>query len=259
MSPRNKIVAGNWKMHGSRAMARSFLDELARHPWDDGVTVVLFPPTVYLSWLSRLLENSSLVGSVALGAQDLHVEASGAFTGETSGQMIRDVGGTWVIVGHSERRQYSGESDELVAEKAEAARRAGLVPVVCVGETEAERDSGQAEAVVRRQLDAVAARLEPAALADLVVAYEPVWAIGTGRTATPETAQAMHAVIRDALDGLGARGDRVSILYGGSVKSGNAGELFSQPDIDGALVGGASLEAAEFARIIAARAAGRTG
>jgi len=251
MTARKSIVAGNWKMHGSRVMARKYVEALCRQSWDDRVTVVLFPPTAYLSTLNGLLEGSP----VALGAQDLHAADSGAFTGETSALMIRDVGGTWVIVGHSERRQYQGETDAQVADKVVAAQRSGLTAVVCVGETEAERDAGRAEAVVRRQLAAVAERLDVAARSELVVAYEPVWAIGTGRTASPEAAQAMHAVIRGELGALGARADEVPLLYGGSVKSGNAGALFQQPDIDGALVGGASLEAEEFARIIAARAA----
>lgn len=255
MTARKTIVAGNWKMHGSREMVLAYLEELGRHSWDDGVTVVLFPPTAYLSTFDGQLRASRLSESVALGAQDLHAEPSGAFTGETSGPMIRDVGGRWVIVGHSERRHYQGETDEQVAQKAAAAGRAGLIPVVCVGETEAERDAGHAEAVVRRQLGAVAERLGAEALSELVIAYEPVWAIGTGRTASPEAAQGMHEVIRSELAALGARADEVPLLYGGSVKSGNAGALFQQPDIDGALVGGASLEAAEFARIIAAGAA----
>jgi triosephosphate isomerase len=255
MTARKSIVAGNWKMNGSRAMAREYVEELCRQSWDHRVTVVLFPPTAYLSTLNGLLEASPLAQTVALGAQDLHAEASGAFTGETSAPMIRDVGGSWVIVGHSERRQYQGESDAQIAEKAVAAQRSGLTAVLCVGETEAERDAGRAEAVVRRQLGAVAEKLDAAARSELVVAYEPVWAIGTGRTASPEAVQAMHAVIRSELGALGAQAEQVPLLYGGSVKSGNAATLFQQPDIDGALVGGASLEAKEFARIVAARAA----
>ncbi len=245
-----KIVAGNWKMHGSSAMLSAYVEALGSLELADNVSLVLFPPVAFLDCCRRLLAGQPLEGRLELGAQDLHPEREGAFTGEISGPMIRDLGGSWVLVGHSERRQYQGESDELVARKAEAALTAGLKPVVCVGETEAERDAGAAEEVVSRQVAAVTARLDDRALAGIVVAYEPVWAIGTGRTASAEQAQATHAVIREQLRR--ACDAEIPLLYGGSVKSGNAAGLFAQPDIDGALVGGASLDAQEFAAIVAA-------
>jgi triosephosphate isomerase len=196
----------------------------------------------------RLLKGSG----VALGAQSVCAEAQGAFTGEVSAAMLKDVGCRYVLVGHSERRQLYGESDELVARKFVAAQSQGLVPVLCVGETLEEREAGQTLAVISRQMDAVLTVSGVAALGQAVVAYEPVWAIGTGRTATPEQAQEVHATIRSKIAGVDATiGGLVRILYGGSVKASNARELFAMPDIDGGLVGGASLKADEFARICA--------
>jgi len=210
---------------------------------------VVCPPFVYLQETARLLKDSD----VALGAQSLCAEPIGAFTGEVSGTMLRDVGCGYVLVGHSERRQLYGENDALVARKFVAAQAAGLVPVLCVGETLEERERGLTTEVVARQLDAVLAVTGVGALRSAVIAYEPVWAIGTGRTATPEQAQEVHAMIRARVAAADARiGGEVRILYGGSVKASNARELFAMADIDGGLVGGASLKADEFAQICAA-------
>jgi triosephosphate isomerase len=247
---RTPLVAGNWKMHGSRAentsLVESLLDLLKP---DSKADVLLCPPFVYLWETGRMLKDTD----VALGAQSLCAEALGAFTGEVSGAMLRDVGCGYVLVGHSERRQLYGENDALVARKFVAAQGQGLVPVLCVGETLEERESGRTNEVVARQIDAVLSVSGVASLGQAVVAYEPVWAIGTGRTASPEQAQEVHAMIRarvEALDGTIARS--VRILYGGSVKASNARELFAMADIDGGLVGGASLKAEEFAQICAA-------
>lgn len=247
---RKPLVAGNWKMHGSRnenaALVRSLLDRL---PAQCAAEVMVCPPFVYLLDTGRLLRDSA----VGLGAQSLCAEAQGAFTGEVSGAMLRDVGCRYVLVGHSERRQLFGEHDALVARKFVAAQSQGLVPVLCVGETLEEREGGQTTAVVARQLDAVLGLTGVAAFAAAVVAYEPVWAIGTGRNATPEQAQEVHAMIRGRIAALDAAiGASVRILYGGSVKGANAAELFAMPDIDGGLVGGASLKGEEFAQICAA-------
>jgi triosephosphate isomerase len=247
---RKPLVAGNWKMHGSRAenarLVRSLLDLLRP---DGRSEVLLCPPFVYLWEIERLLKDSE----VALGAQSLCAEAQGAFTGEVSGTMLRDVGCRYVLVGHSERRQLFGEHDALVARKFMAAQAHGLTPVLCVGETLEEREAGRTGDVVSRQLEAVLAVSGIAAFDRAVVAYEPVWAIGTGRNATPEQAQDVHASIRGQLSALDAIiGGSLRILYGGSVKASNARELFAMADIDGGLVGGASLKAEEFAQICAA-------
>ena len=241
---RTPIVAGNWKMHGSREFARAFVRDLAARLGAD-TEVLLFPPQVLLGTVVEACAGHA----IGVGAQTVHPEPSGAFTGETSAEQVRDLGGEWTLVGHSERRQHFGEDDAAVAARVVAAERAGLAPVLCVGETLAERRAGNAEAVVLRQLDAVLER-PGASLASGAVAYEPVWAIGTGETATPAQAQAMHAVIRARLEeaGLGS----LRVLYGGSVKKDNAAELFAEPDIDGGLVGGASLDADSFAAIVAA-------
>ncbi len=248
-----KTVAGNWKMHGSSAQLESYVAALASAELTAETKVLWFPPVAYLEQARRLLSAAGLDGRVELGAQDLSQAAEGAYTGEVAGAMVRDLGGRWVLVGHSERRQYHGESNALVGAKAQAALVAELTPIICVGETEAERDAGNAEAVVRTQLDAVVDALGNA-VRGATVAYEPVWAIGTGRTATAEQAQEMHAAIRAHLDKVAPGAGAVPLLYGGSVKAANAGGLFAQPDIDGALVGGASLDAAEFAAIAAAAA-----
>ena len=244
---RERIVAGNWKMHGSREMARGLAAAVAAGA-PAGVRLVLVPPFPYLGLVA-----DAGAGRIDAGAQDVSAHAQGAYTGEVAAPMVADCGARYAIVGHSERRQYHAESDALVAEKFIAAQAAGLVPILCVGESLAEREAGETEAVVGRQLDAVLAAAGAAAFGRAVLAYEPVWAIGTGRTASSGQAQAVHAFLRGkvaALDAIVARS--LPVLYGGSVKPSNAGELFSQPDIDGGLVGGASLVAADFLAIAAA-------
>jgi triosephosphate isomerase len=247
MSTRHRIVAGNWKMHGSRAENQALLEALLGSGRIDArATCVVCPPFVYLSELARSLKGSA----IGLGAQDVCAESHGAFTGEVSAAMLRDVGCEYVLVGHSERRALYGEDDAMVARKFASAQARALTPILCVGELLAERDAGQTHAVVGRQLDAVLAVSGVAALARAVLAYEPVWAIGTGRAASPEQAEDVHAFIRArvaAHDASIAAGLRV--LYGGSVKAGNAAELFGMPNVDGGLIGGASLKAEEFLAI----------
>ncbi len=245
---RRRLLCGNWKMNLDRAAARSLASSLRSsasalrehgHP-----EVVLFPPFPYLGVVGDVVRGSSL----ALGAQNLHQSRQGAFTGEVSAGMLVDMGCTHVIVGHSERRHGFGESDVLVAEKAEAAVSAGLTPVVCVGETGDERDANATFRVVERQLGAVIEALgSPEALSACVLAYEPVWAIGTGRVAMPEQAQAVHHRLRMVL---GAAGESVPILYGGSLNGDNARDIFAQADVDGGLVGGASLTASGFLQLL---------
>ncbi len=251
---RRPIVAGNWKMHGSRAFVSELLAGIKEGVTAcEGVEVIVCPPFVYLDQAASLLEGAR----VALGAQNLcQVSGQGAYTGEISCDMLRDLGAGHVIVGHSERRNIYGESDALVAEKAIVAAAAGLTPILCVGELLEERESGQTEQVVGRQLDALLQREEgAAALEKSVIAYEPVWAIGTGRTATPEQAQEVHAYIRQRLAQISQNlADGARILYGGSVKPGNAAELFGMADIDGGLIGGASLKAGDFLAICRAAA-----
>lgn len=243
---RRKVVAGNWKMNGSSEFARAYCLEISSHLPVDDIDVVLFPPFPYLGAIA--------LSDVALGAQDCSVNASGAFTGDVSAEMLRDIGARYVLVGHSERRVMHGESDELVAQKCLSALKADLVPVLCVGESMQEREAGAAFDVVSRQVNAVLSVLSKTQLKKLVVAYEPVWAIGTGLTATPDQAQEMHQFIRANIANVDAEGaEAVSILYGGSVKSDNACELFAKNDIDGALVGGASLKVEEFIAICRAR------
>jgi triosephosphate isomerase (TIM) len=247
---RRPVVAGNWKMHGSRAENAALVDGiLAKLPQDGAAECVVCPPFVYLQEIGRLLRDTTVV----LGAQDVCAEAQGAYTGEVSASMLKDVGCVYVIVGHSERRIVFGEHDRSVARKFAAAQSKGLVPILCVGEQLAERESGRTHDVVSRQLDAVLELSGAESLANALIAYEPVWAIGTGRNATPEQAQDVHAFIRARI---GARDARIAaatrILYGGSVKAGNAAELFAMPDVDGGLIGGASLKAEEFVSILAA-------
>ncbi len=241
-------------MHGSLQTLTDYVSGLAQAlPSGLLPQIVLFPPVGYLAPLQLTIRSAGLEDKVLLGGQDLHTQKEGAFTGDTAGAMLADLGAQWVLVGHSERRQYHGEDDRTVAEKAAAALAAGLTPVVCVGESADERDAGDAEAVVARQISVVAEHIGAADMSRCVIAYEPVWAIGTGRTATAETAAGMHASIRALLsDGLSTDAQSVPLLYGGSVKAANAAELFAQPDINGSLVGGASLDAEEFAAIIAA-------
>ncbi len=241
---RRIMVAGNWKMHGSTDMVETLLGGVMAGLGDDmPVDVAVFPPAPYLSQVQALAAGSR----VEWGGQTLNPNEQGAFTGEVSGAMLADFGCRYVLVGHSERRTLFGETDTDVAARFEAAGRAGLTPVLCVGETQAQREAGETEAVVAAQIDAVLERCGIAAMADALVAYEPVWAIGTGLTASPEQAQAVHAFIRDKLSALDATiGGQIRILYGGSVKSSNAADLFARDDIDGALVGGASLTAEDF-------------
>jgi triosephosphate isomerase len=248
MSTRKPFVAGNWKMNLERktalGLALAVRDSVGRR---DDVDVAVFPPYVYLDEVAR-----SLAGSmVKTGAQNCSDEVSGAFTGEISPAMLVDVGATYVLIGHSERRHLYGEGDELVGRKVRLALEHGLSPILCVGETLAEREAGQTAEVVKRQLSAVIHQLAHCA-AEMVVAYEPVWAIGTGRTATPAQAQEVHALLRAQLQAATGRGDAMRILYGGSVKADNAAELFAQPDIDGGLIGGASLKAPDFIAIVRA-------
>ncbi len=247
MPDRRPLVAGNWKLNGSRSSNGQLLDGiLTGLPPAGSVETIVCPPFVYLADVAARLAGSP----VGLGAQNLAVEPAGVFTGEVSADMLRDVGCTHVIVGHSERRSLYGESDALVAAKVGAALGGALTPIICVGETLAEREAGRTAEVVARQVEAVLKQVGAEGLGRGVIAYEPVWAIGTGRTATPEQAQEVHAHIRGIVrvhDATIARGLR--ILYGGSVKGANAGELFACPDIDGGLIGGASLKADEFLAI----------
>jgi triosephosphate isomerase len=247
---RRPIVAGNWKMHGSRAdNARLVEGIVSQYRPESAAACVVCPPFLYVSEVGRLVRDSG----VELGAQNVSAEAQGAFTGEVSASMLEDVGCTYVIVGHSERRALYGEGDQLVARKFAAALGRGLIPILCVGEQLADREAERTEAVVARQLDAVLELCGAPSLAKAVVAYEPVWAIGTGRNATPEQAQAVHAFIRARVAAADARiAAELRILYGGSVKAGNAAELFAMPDVDGGLIGGASLKADEFLAILKA-------
>lgn len=251
---RRPIVAGNWKMFGSRQRVRRFCAALREAPPDAEVQLLIFPP---LGYLAGFADGLSGFGA-QLGAQNLHEAAEGAYTGETSGAMIRDLGGRWALVGHSERRAGCGESDQAVAAKFAAALQAGLSPLLCVGETLAQREAGEARTVVARQLGAALNGQGAGALGRAAIAYEPVWAIGTGRAATPEQAQEMHAFIRAALGRADeAQAQSARILYGGSVKPENAAQLFAQPDIDGGLVGGACLEPGSFLAIAAAASQAR--
>ncbi len=249
---RTKLVAGNWKMHGSladnKALLADVLSGVAQLP-PGRVDVAVCAPFPYLSQLQSMLSGSR----VSWGAQTVSEHAQGAYTGEVSAAMLREFGCTWVLVGHSERRALYGESDAAVAAKFVAAQKAGLTPVLCVGETLAEREGGVMEQVVARQLDAVISLAGVAALEAAVVAYEPVWAIGTGKTASPQQAQEVHAFIRARVAASSAQvAGKLRVLYGGSVKPGNAQELFAMPDIDGGLIGGAALVAADFLAICAA-------
>jgi len=248
-SKRRPLVAGNWKMHGSRAENTALLDGILSQLNVTNVDVLVCPPAVYVAEVAAKLQGKG----IAVGAQSLCAEAVGAFTGEVSAAMLKDVGCSYVLVGHSERRSLYAEDSALVARKFVAAQTQGLVPVLCVGETLQQREAGQTFAVITEQLDAVVKAAGIAAFAAAVVAYEPVWAIGTGLTATPEQAQEVHAFIRQSLAKLNADvATGVRILYGGSVKGANAAELFTKPDVDGGLVGGASLKADEFLKICAA-------
>lgn len=249
MAIRRSLIAGNWKMHGTQTEAEhllSTLKTLIGRPADR--EVVIAPPFTALEIASRLLAGTS----IRLAAQNLFWELQGAFTGEISGPMLKDLGCSHVILGHSERRQYFGETDDQVAQKVRAAQRDGLIPIVCVGETLEQRERGETVALITRQVRAALHGQEKSAFTSLIVAYEPVWAIGTGRTATPIQAQEVHAVIRTTLAELSdhSTAEMVRLLYGGSVKPDNVDSLMAEADIDGTLVGGASLQAEAFARIV---------
>ena len=245
---KKKLIAGNWKMNGglaaNEALLKALQDGLASPPTCDVAVAV---PAAYLAQVQALVTGSG----IALAAQDVSQHESGAFTGEVSAAMLRDFGVRYALVGHSERRQYHGETDAVVAAKAQRALAAGITPIVCVGETLAEREAGQTEAVVKRQLAAVI-HVNGHCISEIVVAYEPVWAIGTGRTATPAQAQEVHAVLRAQLAAATDKADRIPLLYGGSMNAANAAQLLAENDIDGGLVGGASLKAPDFLQIIAA-------
>ncbi|MEI7445514.1 MAG: triose-phosphate isomerase [Burkholderiales bacterium] len=252
MTARTKLVLGNWKMNGSVPMAEALLADVRAGASGLSAQLGVCPPFPYLGLAAARLAGSA----VGWGAQDVAAHDDGAYTGEVSARMLAELGCTWTLVGHSERRTLFGDTDAEVARKTARAIAAGLVPVVCVGETREERESGRTEAVLGRQVDAVAEVLETAG-ERCVLAYEPVWAIGTGLTATPEMAQAAHAFLRGRLAERGiAAASRLQILYGGSMKPSNAAELLAQPDVDGGLIGGASLVAADFLAIVRA-AAGR--
>jgi triosephosphate isomerase (TIM) len=244
-----KLIAGNWKMNGSlaanAALVKAMLDGLGGA--EPAADMALCAPAPYLAQLQVLLKGSP----IAWGAQDVSAHEQGAYTGEVSAAMLKDFACRYAIVGHSERRQYHGETDTTVATKAQRALSLGITPIVCVGETLDERESGQTETVVKRQLAAVIHTVAHCT-SEIVVAYEPVWAIGTGKTATPEMAQQVHAVLRAQLSAATQHPERVRILYGGSMNAANAASQLAQPDIDGGLIGGASLKAADFLQIVAA-------
>ena len=245
---KKKLIAGNWKMNGTLAanasLLRSILDGLHS---EANCLVAVCVPAPYLAQVHAVLADTV----VQLAAQDVSAYASGAYTGEVSAQMLREFAVRYCLVGHSERRQYHGETDAVVALKAQLALAAGITPIVCLGETLAEREAGRTEEVVKRQLAAVI-QANGHCISEIVIAYEPVWAIGTGQTATPEQAQQVHAVLRSQLRAATMHADRVSIIYGGSMNAANAAQLLAQPDIDGGLVGGASLKGPDFLAIIQA-------
>ncbi|MCI7717527.1 triose-phosphate isomerase [[Pasteurella] aerogenes] len=249
---RRPLVMGNWKLNGSKAFTKELITGLkAELAGVDGCDVAIAPPVMYLAEAEAALAGSQ----IALGSQNVDVNVQGAFTGDISTAMLKDFGAKYIIIGHSERRTYHKESDEFVAKKFGALKEAGLVPVLCIGESEAENEAGKTQEVCARQIDAVINALGVEAFNGAVIAYEPIWAIGTGKSATPAQAQAVHAFIRGHIAAKSqAVADQVIIQYGGSVNDANAAELFTQPDIDGALVGGASLKAPAFAVIVKAAA-----
>lgn len=241
-----KLIAGNWKMNGGKAANEALLNALLAGVGQPACAITVCVPAPYLAQVQSICAASA----IDLGAQDVSEHEVGAFTGEQSAAMLKEFGVRYAIVGHSERRQYHGETDTLVAAKAQRALACGITPIVCVGESLAEREAGKTEEVVKRQLAAVI-HSNGHCISEIVVAYEPVWAIGTGKTASPEQAQQVHAVLRAQLKAASEKAGRIKILYGGSMNAANAKELLSQPDIDGGLIGGASLKAADFLSIIA--------
>ena len=252
MLERTPVMAANWKMHKTIADTEAFLDEFLPRVPESGVDVVVCPP---FTSLAAAVEACGPQGRVRVAAQTMHQEESGAYTGEVSAPMLLDLGVRGVILGHSERRQYFNETDEALAQKVPVALDAGLEPILCVGERDEQREAGETEQVLRTQIEADLANVADDLLGDIVVAYEPIWAIGTGKTATPEQAQEAIAFIRSLVADRDAEAaERVRILYGGSVKPDNAAELISQNDVDGALVGGASLDPGDFSAIVGAAA-----
>lgn len=249
---RRPLVMGNWKLNGSKAFTKELIASLKDELNEvSGCDVAIAPPVMYLAEAEAALVSSD----IALGTQNVDLNKQGAFTGDISTEMLKDFGVKYVIIGHSERRQYHHESDEFIAKKFGVLKDAGLVPVLCIGESEAENEAGKTEEVCARQIDAVMNTLGVEAFNGAVIAYEPIWAIGTGKSATPAQAQAVHAFIRGHIAKQSqAVAEQVIIQYGGSVNDANAAELFTQPDIDGALVGGASLKASAFAVIVKAAA-----
>lgn len=247
MNDKKKLIAGNWKMNGGIKANEDLLRAIISGLQDAACDVAVAVPSPYFAQVQSLTAGSV----VAVAAQDVSSHEVGAYTGEMAVSMLKEFGVRYALVGHSERRQYHGETDVVVAEKAQRALAAGVTPIVCVGETLQERETGQTEAVVKRQLAAVI-HLNGHCISEIVVAYEPVWAIGTGRTASPEQAQEVHAVLRAQLAAASPHADRIRLLYGGSMNAANAAQLLAQPDIDGGLVGGASLKAPDFLQIIAA-------
>ena len=246
-----KLIAGNWKMNGGLAANEALMAALAQGMDNVGCDIAVCVPSSYLAQIQALKAAQARLNVVDIGAQDVSAHISGAFTGEVSASMLKDFDCRYAIVGHSERRQYHLETDQLVADKTKAALAAGVTPIVCVGETLAERDGGHTDEVVKRQLAAVI-HTNGHCISEIVLAYEPVWAIGTGKTASPEEAQAVHAVLRAQLKAATDKFAGVKILYGGSMNAVNAQALLSQPDINGGLIGGASLKAEDFLKIIAA-------
>ncbi|WP_394787990.1 triose-phosphate isomerase [Rhodoferax sp.] len=244
---KKKLVVGNWKMNGGLAANQALLEALLAGVGTPECGVAVCVPAPYWAQAQVLLASSA----IDLGAQDVSQYAAGAFTGELSAAMLKEFGVRYAIVGHSERRLYHGETDAVVAAKTQAALANGITPIVCVGETLAEREAGHTEEVVKRQLAAVV-HTNGHCISEIVLAYEPVWAIGTGKTATPEQAQQVHALLRAQLHAASNQSDRIQILYGGSMNAANAAQLLAQADIDGALVGGASLKAADFLAIVSA-------
>jgi triosephosphate isomerase len=242
-----KLIAGNWKMNGSLVANEALVRGIAQGMGEAKCTVAVCVPAPYLAQVNQLRAGTK----IELGGQDVSRHEQGAYTGEVSAPMLREFGVRYAIVGHCERRNHHGESDEVVAEKAKAALAHGITPIVCVGETLAQREAGHTQEVVKRQMAAVI-HVNGHCISEIVVAYEPVWAIGTGRTATPEQAQEVHALLRAQLKAATPHAERVSILYGGSMNAANAAALLAQPDVDGGLIGGASLKAPDFLQIIAA-------
>ncbi len=245
---KKKLIAGNWKMNASLAGNEELVKALLAGVGTPVCDVAVCVPSPYLSQVQGLLAGQ---GVIALGSQNVSARVVGAFTGDVSASMLKEFGVRYAIVGHSERRQHQAESDTLVAIKAERALEAGITPIVCVGETLAQREAGMTDYIVKQQLSAVI-HLVGHCISEIVVAYEPVWAIGTGKTATPEEAQHVHALLRAQLRAASTNADRIRIIYGGSMNASNAAELLAQPDIDGGLIGGASLKATDFLAIVAA-------